>query len=171
MFSILTIIVLIILVLILLLVVFYYTYHSLSCIYWRAKPCTIDTHNTMNLNKEICHTQIPRIIHQIWIGPKNPPMHWINTVIDFCHTNGYVYKLWRDADVVTLGLINKKAFDDEPSWAGKADVLRYEILYRHGGIYIDADSMIINQDRLDLAKVVEIYLPSVLLHMKKKGHV
>lgn len=30
-------------------------------------------------------------------------------------------------------------FDQAQTWAGKSDILRYELLYRFGGIYVDTD--------------------------------
>lgn len=36
-------------------------------------------------------------------------------------------------------LQNQRQFDDADIWAQKADIARYEILYRYGGVYIDTD--------------------------------
>ena len=85
--------------------------------------------------------KIPRIIHQIWIGSNNPPWQWINTwKIDFIKKNpGWEYKLWREKDIHDLKMMNKKFYMKESNYAGKADIVRYEILYQYGGIYIDAD--------------------------------
>ena len=40
-----------------------------------------------------------------------------------------------------LNLVNRDIYDDVEEYAGKADVARYEIMYRFGGIYIDADTI------------------------------
>lgn len=83
---------------------------------------------------------IPKIIHQIWIGPNNPPMKWIDTVKEFVSQNPeWSYKLWRDEDIAELGLINSLDYDEEKGYNGKADIIRMELLFRYGGIYIDAD--------------------------------
>lgn len=91
---------------------------------------------------------VPRIIHQIWIGPKKPPTKWMNTFRNYVKKNkGWKYFLWTDSNINKLKLINKKQYDLEPSYVGKADILRCELLYKYGGIYIDADSALTgNQD-------------------------
>jgi len=85
---------------------------------------------------------IPKIIHQIWIGDKaEPPMQWIETWSkDFVEQNpGYVHVLWRDEDLKILEMVNRDLYDAEPTLPGKADIARYELLRRYGGVYIDAD--------------------------------
>jgi mannosyltransferase OCH1-like enzyme len=49
--------------------------------------------------------------------------------------------LWRDADIDRFGLKNQQEYDKSKDYAGKADIARYEILYRYGGMYIDADTI------------------------------
>lgn len=36
-------------------------------------------------------------------------------------------------------MINRDLFDKEHAWQCKADIMRLEILYKYGGVYIDAD--------------------------------
>jgi mannosyltransferase OCH1-like enzyme len=43
----------------------------------------------------------------------------------------------------------RKIYDIEKTWYGKADILRYMILYVYGGIYIDADCVWINNKSLN----------------------
>ena len=87
----------------------------------------------------IMEEPIPHIVHQIWIGPKPLPKHaqkWQN----FCNKYGYQYKLWRDTAVGKL--ITQKYYDEmknKNSYPGMADILRYEVVYNHGGLYIDFD--------------------------------
>jgi mannosyltransferase OCH1-like enzyme len=82
---------------------------------------------------------VPKIIHQIWIGPKPLPKHaqkWQK----LCNKYGYEYKLWRDNDVGKL--INQKYYDEMKNnrcYPGMADILRYEVVYNHGGLYTDFD--------------------------------
>lgn len=56
-----------------------------------------------------------------------------------CCADGIDYRLWRDADVAALDMINRDAFDAAKTMAQKADILRLEILYQYGGIYLDTD--------------------------------
>lgn len=93
---------------------------------------------------------IPKIIHQIWIGPKKRPDIWIDTFrIDYINKNPeYEYILWNEDNIEPLFNdfpIYRIVYDLEQTYNGKSDILRYLILYIYGGIYIDADSVWINQ--------------------------
>jgi mannosyltransferase OCH1-like enzyme len=91
----------------------------------------------------------PKLIHQIWIGPKKRPDIWMVSVKQFCQDFGYEYVLWDDQKVYELTMVNRQFYDKEPTYNGKSDILRYEILYQYGGAYIDADSFITFPDRLN----------------------
>lgn len=87
------------------------------------------------------------IIHQIWIGDNEPPLLWMDTVRDFCTKYKYSYFLWRDTDVSNFPLINRPLFDElrkKQMFSGAIDVFRYELLYKYGGVYIDADMVVLN---------------------------
>jgi FkbM family methyltransferase len=79
---------------------------------------------------------IPKVIHQIWIGPKQPPSHAMDTWR--IKNPSWEYKLW---SMPPTDLINQAQYDAAREWAGKADIWRYEILLKEGGVYIDADSL------------------------------
>jgi len=81
---------------------------------------------------------IPRILHQIWIGPSPRPAPWMDTWRT--QNPGYEYVLWDDARVARERLSLAPQIARAPEWAGKADLIRYEVLARYGGIYADADS-------------------------------
>lgn len=88
--------------------------------------------------------QLPKVLHLIWIGPKPLPQAVYSWTVDFAespHGRDWTVKLWRDDDLRIFGLTNFAAFDAMPELAGKTDVARYEIMYRHGGVYIDADTV------------------------------
>lgn len=97
---------------------------------------------------------IPKIIHQIWIGPNSEPIKWTNTFkIDYINKYPeYNYILWNESNIDDLFIVHpiiKIVYDLEETWNGKSDILRYLILYKHGGIYIDADSVWLNEKNLD----------------------
>jgi mannosyltransferase OCH1-like enzyme len=92
---------------------------------------------------------IPKIIHQIWIGPKKRPDIWMDSVKEFCAKYGYEYKLWDNETTKNLNLVNQKFYDKDPTYFGKADILRYELLLRYGGCFVDADSVIMKGDKFD----------------------
>ena len=90
--------------------------------------------------------KIPPIIHQIWFGSKPPKVkqYLLNNV----KKNGGVdYKLWGNKDLTfknfpltwdTLQKILLLIKQGEPRWAQVADLARYEIIYRYGGVYLDS---------------------------------
>ena len=85
--------------------------------------------------------QIPRTIHQIWIGDQSRcPIDLITSIKEMNPTWNHI--LWTEEnlpkDLRLQPLIDAVPFDD---MSAKADLIRYEILYRHGGFYVDADSL------------------------------
>ena len=92
-------------------------------------------------------------VHTIWIGPNPAPTVWIDTVRDFAKAYGHPFMLWDNRRVAVAQhewrLQNQAAFDESKAYCGKADVLRYEILHRLGGIYIDADSVVLHPEKLE----------------------
>lgn len=99
------------------------------------------------------------IVHQIWIGHKPPPEEWMVTVKDFCKAHGHTYMFWGNENVKSLDLSKYSGIqelmneyetrENSYKYAGQADILRTVILYEHGGIYVDSDSVIVNEQRFD----------------------
>lgn len=88
---------------------------------------------------------IPKIIHQIWIGPKKMPEKYMDTWKD--KNPDWTYMRWTDETIKEYypnGFKNQKQIDEIGEWAGKADIMRYEILHDFGGFYADADSICTN---------------------------
>jgi hypothetical protein len=85
--------------------------------------------------------RIPKIIHQIWLGPKPIPMSYLEyqKKWQLFHPE-WKYRLWTDKDIAPFKLRNKKIFDRAPNYTSKADILRLEILSRYGGVYVDFDT-------------------------------
>lgn len=83
--------------------------------------------------------QIPKIIHQIWLGGEVPESY--KRIMDSWREKNtdWRYYLWTDDDVDKFGLKNIEQFRNAPNLGTKSDIFRYEILYRYGGIYIDTD--------------------------------
>lgn len=78
---------------------------------------------------------IPRIIHQIWMGPLEPPKSAMDSWRDL-HPSWEV-RVWNEQNLPSLK--NKQAFADSDNYPQKSDILRYEILSQFGGVYVDAD--------------------------------
>ena len=69
---------------------------------------------------------------------------------------GCDYQLWTDKEVAELELRTHDLYDQERMYQCKADLLRLEVLWKEGGVYIDADMVWLHkdlQDVLDKAKV------------------
>lgn len=84
-------------------------------------------------------TQIPKKIHQIWLGGILPDKFKRFTNSWWRHHPKWEYKLWTDKDVDGFGLKNKDLFYKAKNMGQRSDIFRYEILHRYGGIYIDTD--------------------------------
>lgn len=87
---------------------------------------------------------LPRTLHRIWVGPPIPDRladigdRWRKTL------PGWDHRLWGDDD---LGwLTNRDLYDRAEELVPadavgqfRADIARYEILAKHGGVYVDCD--------------------------------
>lgn len=86
---------------------------------------------------------IPQNLHMIWIGNAyKRPDNWIDTWRQKNPT--WNFKLWTDEHLRTDHWHLKKHIDRlyrKRHFDGVSDLMRYEILWRHGGIYADADSI------------------------------
>lgn len=83
---------------------------------------------------------IPKVIHIIWLGSDPLPqnyVYYIQTWRDF-HPNWEV-KIWSKDLIMKERFPDMDLFLQARSHAEQADIIRYEILRRYGGLYIDAD--------------------------------
>ncbi len=88
--------------------------------------------------RQMTAAPIPRVVHQIWLGPEPPPWY----TMDSCRlaTPGWLHAVWTDDNLPPM--VNRKVFDAfGTAYYSKADVLRYEVLFRFGGVYVDADQL------------------------------
>jgi mannosyltransferase OCH1-like enzyme len=80
---------------------------------------------------------IPKKLHMIWLGSPLPSQYQnIITKWKALHP-AWEFKLWTDKDVIKLtyaGLYSKVT-----NLGIKSALLRYEILYQYGGVYVDTD--------------------------------
>jgi hypothetical protein len=97
--------------------------------------------------------RVPQVVHFIWIGPRQFPRESVENVRTwmakhpdwrFCFWTdrqrplpcpGMQMRLIQDVEFLKL----KNCFAKSDNYAEKSDLLRYEILYREGGIYVDHD--------------------------------
>ena len=84
-------------------------------------------------------TKIPKIIHQIWLGEAIPNKlyEYMDTVK--ANNPGYEYNLWTDVEADDFEFKNKELYNSCRNLGQKSDILRYAILEKFGGIYLDTD--------------------------------
>ena len=101
---------------------------------------------------------IPKIIHQIWLGPNKRPDIWMDTwKVDYLKQYpDWTYKLWTESELDKLDMVNKNLYNNEKFYNCKSDIARYEILYQQGGIFMDADSMWIKKSDNSLDKILDM---------------
>ena len=85
---------------------------------------------------------IPKKMWHIWIGPKPAPKQWMDTWVekhpDWDYTvidNEYV------ANHTFHNQVQINSYIRREMYAGAADLIRYELLYNHGGFVPDADAV------------------------------
>jgi mannosyltransferase OCH1-like enzyme len=91
--------------------------------------------------------RIPPIIHQIWLGSSFPTKYrsWQKT---WQKIPGFKYHLWTEEDIYTFPLKNRELYDKATNWGERSDIVRYEILYRYGGLYVDTDFVCLKPQRI-----------------------
>ena len=83
-------------------------------------------------------TEIPKVFHQIWLGDKPIPDQFKKWADLWLQLNpGWRMEWWTDKHLPEL--VNPKEFEAADKMAAKSDILRYEIIWRQGGVYIDSD--------------------------------
>jgi hypothetical protein len=102
------------------------------------------------LNLKSTVPQIPKILHCVWIGGKPIPdanKKWMESWHKFCPD--YKIKLWDENNYD----IQKNKYAYQAYNAGKfgfsSDYIRLDVMYEHGGIYLDLDvELLKNLDEL-----------------------
>ena len=83
---------------------------------------------------------IPKRIHHIWLGKNKLPPYFENFKNSWKKNHpDYEFFFWNDEKCKDIHLINRDLFDAIENKGSKSDILRCEILYKYGGIYIDTD--------------------------------
>jgi len=83
--------------------------------------------------------QIPRVFHQIWLGPEPLPRAYEGYRRSWTkHHPGWELRVWTEANLPD-DLERKEIYELLRRPAERSDMLRLELLHRHGGVYLDAD--------------------------------
>lgn len=86
----------------------------------------------MNIEKKMKH---------IWIGPNKPPLQWMNTWKEK-HPD-WEYGIFTDEMLWNRKWYNQHLIEEyyrRKTWAGVADLIRYELIFEQGGYWPEADS-------------------------------
>ena len=98
-------------------------------------------------------SDIPKRIHFIWVGPKAFPQESIKNIYSWIekHPDFQVY-FWTDRErplphpMMKIRYVQgfdwqylRQQFLESDNYAEQSDLLRYEVLYQEGGIYVDHD--------------------------------
>jgi Glycosyltransferase sugar-binding region containing DXD motif len=118
--------------------------HFFSCVYEQRRPLLKDPGATY---------RIPKVIHFIWLGPKPFPVASVENVrmwmakhpdweVNFwtdrsrpCPCPGMKQRLVQNLSFKQL----REYFIISDNYGEQSDVLRYEILFQEGGVYVDHD--------------------------------
>lgn len=110
--------------------------------------------NKNRQNISIGPFKIPPVVHFIWLGPNAFPPQSVENVRSWIAQHpGWKVKFWTDRDreppcegmeKVLVQDFNfyklGKCYEESKNWGEKSDLLRYEILFQQGGIYVDHDA-------------------------------
>ena len=97
--------------------------------------------------------KIPPVVHFIWLGSRPFPPESVENVRSWIAAHpAWTVKFWtdRDRDAPCEGMEKNlvkdfhflklgRCFAESQNWGEKSDLLRYEILFQQGGIYVDHD--------------------------------
>ncbi len=83
---------------------------------------------------------ISKTLHVVWVGPHNPPDQLIDSWRAKHSSPEWEHVLWRDHKTGWNNAEQIRIRASRREWNGVADVIRWEILARFGGIVVDADS-------------------------------
>jgi mannosyltransferase OCH1-like enzyme len=82
---------------------------------------------------------LPRVFHQIWLGDKPLPREYEGYRRSWTkHHPGWELRAWTEENLPG-GLRRPEAADRLRAPAERADILRLELLWREGGVYVDTD--------------------------------
>lgn len=85
---------------------------------------------------------IPKNMIHIWIGPKLPPLQWMNTWKNKHPT--WHYRIFDNQELESRKFINQHLINEymrRKKYPGVADLIRYELLYEEGGFIPPADAI------------------------------
>lgn len=78
---------------------------------------------------------IPRVVHRVWLGDRALSADHLRYGESWKENHPtWKHRLWRDEDIPHLAILDRARH-----LAERTDIVRYEILRRHGGVSVDTD--------------------------------
>ncbi|HZQ64019.1 MAG TPA: glycosyltransferase [Gaiellaceae bacterium] len=82
---------------------------------------------------------VPRILHQVWLGDRPLPDEFAAYRESWTrHHPDWEHRLWTEENLPD-GLRRPEVYERLRVPAERSDILRLEVLWRHGGVYVDTD--------------------------------
>jgi mannosyltransferase OCH1-like enzyme len=82
---------------------------------------------------------IPKILHRVWLD-EPVPERWDRFWVRFAELHpDWQLVTWDSSAGLRSWMRCADVFDRQDTWAGRSDVVRYEVLARYGGVYVDTD--------------------------------
>ena len=89
---------------------------------------------------------IPKIIHYIWLGGKPLPKIAEKCIASWKkYCPDYEIKRWDESNLNINQYKYAKDAYDAKRYAFASDVMRFDVLYKYGGVYVDIDVEILNK--------------------------
>lgn len=106
---------------------------------WHRSLLSLSNNAALNSSNSSSQNAIPKILHFIWLGSPLPAK--FHRIIDHWRDIHPTWRIcmWTDTEVADMTLENQEAFLKAGNFGKKSDILRYEILLRMGGVYVDVD--------------------------------
>ena len=85
---------------------------------------------------------IPRILHLIWVGDREPPSYVLENVQKWSELMpNWKMTFWTNNDINSQHFSNEviELIYNSEKGAQKADIMRYHIIEKYGGVYLDSD--------------------------------
>lgn len=102
-------------------------------------PAGVRLHETPILNGRVRPTRIPQTIHRVWVGGEPMSAEYERFGATFeRHNPGWKMRLWSEQDLAELE-IGEAERARTRTHSELSNLMRYEILSRHGGVYVDTD--------------------------------
>jgi mannosyltransferase OCH1-like enzyme len=92
--------------------------------------------------KYIEFNKIPKILHMVWVGENSPPNYFYENLIGWIKLMpDWDFKVWSNDSLTEYFFDSKylKLINSGNHGAQKADMIRYYVIKKLGGFYIDAD--------------------------------